>query len=228
MLCRWHTFRRSCWSTWLGTKPRPAMKCFFSRFAARARNMNMVDRLGRMPDCRVATLLCVLTLLVSCTTINYQGDGKFVDRGALEGTDRYVVDLGAVDLGKTGQYKYSIGNLPPILFGIGLEIAESQPNFAGKRPSHGGRVRLLLETEGGQRVFSEDAPLDDWVWSFVNHEPRSFLYRAGTGPRPSPEQGSGSSFIPKSGTKYRLTLEVVEPQPSPRVARLLIKGGGWQ
>ena len=228
MLCRWNTCRRSSWSTWPRIGPWFAINDFSLMLGMKATYMNMINRLLRLSDYRAATPLCVLTLLVSCTTIDYQGDGKFVDRGPLEGTDRYVVDLGAVDLGKAGQYNYSVGNLPPILFGAGLEIAENKPNFAGKRPSHGGRIRLMLETEEGRRVFNEDAPLDDWVWSFVNHEPRSFLYRAGTGPRPSPDQGSGSSFVPRSGAKYRLTLEVVEPQPSPRPARLLIKGGGWQ
>lgn len=180
-------------------------------------NLTMNCRIGHLPGYCAATFLWPLILLASCTTIDYQGDGKFVDRGPFEGTDRYVVDLGVVDLGKAGQYKYVVGNLPPVQFFAGLEILENKPNVPRQRPPHGGRIRLLLETENGQRVFGVDAPLDEWGWSFRNNEPRSFLH-----------QGSGSSFLPRSGAKYRLALEVVEPQPQARPARLLVKGGGWQ
>ena len=188
----------------------------------------MNSRWTRLGSYRAAAVLWLLACLASCATGNYQGDGELVDRGPLVGTDRYVVNLGGLDLGKTGQFKYMVGNLPPVPFVVGLEIVEEKPNFPRKRPQHAGRVRLMLETEEGQKVFSEDARLSDWVWSFVDHEARSFLFRVGKRGRPLPDQASGSTFVPRSGAKYRLTLEVVEPQSSPRPARLLLKGGGWQ
>ena len=174
-------------------------------------------------------LICSLIFLVSCSSINFQGDGEFIDRGPLAAKDRYVVDLGSVDLSKIGRYKYSIGNLPLVTFATGLQIRESAPNVdPRKRPLHTGRVRLLLESEGGQMVFAEDALLGDWVWTYDRGEYESFLYRAGKGTGPSVDQGSGSLFVPRPAAKYRLTFEVVEPQSSARPARLLLKGGGWQ
>jgi hypothetical protein len=176
-----------------------------------------------------APFICSLIFLVSCSAGNFQGDGSFVDRGPLAAKDRYIVDLGTVDLTKIGQHKYSIGNLPSVPFATGLEIRESSPNVdPRKRPLHSGRVRLLLESEEGKMVFAEDAPLRDWVWTYDRGESESFLYRAGKGTGPSLDLAAGSLFVPRAGTRYRLTFEVVEPQPSARPARLLLKGGGWQ
>lgn len=176
-----------------------------------------------------AVFLCGLISLASCSAVNFQGDGAFVDRGPLAAKDRYIVDLGKVDLTKIGQHKYSIGNLPSVPFATGLEIRESSPNVdPRRRPLHVGRVRLLLESEEGQMVFAEDAPLSDWAWTYDRGESESFLYRAGKGAGPALDRAAGSLFVPRSGAKYRLTFEVVEPQPSARPTRLLLKGGGWQ
>src|SRR6266508_2560825 len=94
-------------------------------------------------------LAIVAAVVVSsgCAGWAYQGDGKLRDSGALASHDRYALNLGAIDLGRTGQYTYTMSNLPAADFVIGLEIVEVEANrFTGNRPVYSGSIRLLLET----------------------------------------------------------------------------------
>ena len=190
-------------------------------------------------------LATVAAVVVSsgCAGWAYQGDGKLRDSGPLASHDRYVLDLGPIDLGRTEKYTYAMTNLPADSFAIGLEIVEVEANRSTQNPPpHTGRVRLLLETPNHEIVVSEDAPLRYWIWSFVLGDFKSFLYRAGkehwitnkdgtTSPVADgvrTDEGWGSFFLPRPEITYQLTLEVLEAQAQPRPARLLLKGGGWK
>ena len=183
----------------------------------------------------------VVTL--GCAGWAYQGDGKLRDSGPLAAHNRYVLDLGPVDLGRTGKYTYTMTNLPADSFAIGLEVVEAEPNRStGNRPPHSGRVRLLLETSNNEIVVNEDTDLKSWIWSFGRGDLESFLYRAGkehwitnkdgtmstVHDEVRTDEGWGSFFSPRSDITYRLTLEVLEAQALPRPTRLLVKGGGWK
>ncbi len=178
-----------------------------------------------------------------CVGWTYQGDGKLRDSGPLASHDRYVLDLGPVDLGRTGKHTYTMTNLPADRFAIGLEIIEAEPNRAtSNRPPHSGRIRLLLETSNYEIVVSEDSDLKSWIWSSRRDDLESFLYITGkehwiankdgtTSPVPDgvrTDEGWGSFFLPRPDSTYRLTLEVLEAQALPRPTRLLLKGGGWK
>jgi hypothetical protein len=178
-----------------------------------------------------------------CAGWAYQGDGKLRDSGPLASHDRYVLDLGPIDLDRTGEYTYTMSNLPADHFTIGLEIVEAAPNSSiGNRPPHPGRIRLLLETSNHEIVVSEDSALNSWIWSYMERDLKSFLYRAGeehwitnkdgtTSPVPDgvrTDGGWGTYFSPRPDITYRLTLEVLEAQPQPQPTRLLVKGGGWK
>ncbi len=190
-------------------------------------------------------LAIVASVAVSsgCAGWAYQGDGKLQDSGPLASHDRYVLDLGPIDLGRTGQYTYTMSNLPAVDFIVGLEIVEVEPNrFTANQPVHSGSIRLLLETSNHEIVISEDGPLKSWRRSFVRDELESFLYRKGkehwitnkdgtTSPVSDgvrTDEGWGTYFVPRPDITYRLTLEVLEAQGLPRPTRLLLKGGGWK
>jgi len=192
---------------------------------------------------RILAPVAVATLTSACVVSDFRGDGKLVDHGPFAAKDRYVLDLGPVDLSRTGKYTYTMSNLPAVDFVIGLEIVEAEANqFTGNRPAHSGSIRLLLETSNHEIVISEDGPLKSWKRSFVKGNFESFLYRAGeehwisnndgtTSPVPDgvrKDGGWGTYFSPRPDTTYRLTLEVLEAQAQPRPARLLVTGGGWK
>lgn len=192
---------------------------------------------------RLLLLAAMVVVSPSCAVGDFRGDGKFVDHGPFAAKDRYVLDLGPVDLGRTGKYAYRMGNLPTVDFAIGLEIVEAEPNqIAGKRPSHTANVRLVLETSNKETVVSEDGSLKSWKWTFSQGSVKSFLYRAGeehwvsnkdgtTSPVPDGvkiDEGWGTFFRPRREMTYQLTLEVLEAQAEPRPTRLLLKGGGWK
>ncbi len=192
---------------------------------------------------RTLTLVACAILFSACATSNFQGDGKLVDHGLFAAKDRYVLDLGPVDLARTGKYAYTMSNLPEVTFVIGLEIVEAEANRStGNRPPHAGRVRLLLETSDHEIVVDEDNALRSWVWSFGVGDFESFLYRRGDAYSVSEKDGTshgvhvgvrkdegwGTFFLPRPDIKYQLTLEVLEAQAQPRPTRLLLKGGGWK
>ena len=192
---------------------------------------------------RILALVAVATLASACVVSGFRGDGKLVDHGPFAAKDRYVLDLGPVDLGRTGKYTYTMTNLPATDFVVGLEIVEVEANRSTQnRPPHPGRIRLLLETSNHEIVISEDGPLKSWIWSFATGNFESFLYRAGeehwisnkdgtTSPVPDgvrTDGGWGTYFSPRRNIKYQLTLEVLETRAQPRPTRLLVKGGGWK
>lgn len=173
-------------------------------------------------------LAIVVTASSSCATNHYQGDGRLVDHGAFAATDRYVLDLGHVDLGESGRYTYTIAGLPSVVFATGLEITEAEPNVNPlQRPPHPGRVRLTVQTAEQETVISDEGPLNSWLWSFGRGEAKSFLYRA-KNKADLGDRRSGTTFTPKSGAKYLVTLDVLEAQTTPRPTRLVLKGGGWK
>jgi hypothetical protein len=194
---------------------------------------------------RLTLTLATITssvVTLGCASWTYQGDGRLRDSGPLAARHRYVLDLGPIDLGRTGKYTYTMTNLPAADFAVGLEIVEAEANLTMNRPTHSGSVRLLLETSNREIVISEGSPLKSWVWSFTRGQFESFLYRTGeehwitnkdgtTSPVADGvriDEGWGSFFLPRPEITYQLTLEVLEAQAQPRPTRLLVRGGGWK
>lgn len=195
-----------------------------------------------LAELRTWSIACVALLIMpSCSSLSgYSGDGHFVDHGWLS-PERYVLDLGPIDLSRPGRYSYRFSGLPSERMTIGLEIVEAEGTDSPPRPSHPARVRVLLRTADNQIVVAEEAALDTWAWSRTRRDPRSFYYRKGEMRYVSlgqgvsrPERvgekfdgGWGSSFIPNPGRAYVLSLEVVNSEQNPvGSARLMLEGGG--
>jgi hypothetical protein len=184
--------------------------------------------------------LAILLGIWGCASSSgYSGDGKFVDRGWLQ-PERYVLDLGAIDLSRTGKYAFRLAGLPQKRMTVGLAMTESDESGGQKtRPYHTVRVRIDMET-GGHTVMAEDAPLGEWTWT----RPRGFAtatyYRQGrlkyvplregvTKPEAIDEKyskGWGTSFEPQADRTYLLTIEVVGGDSTAPSARLLVTGAG--
>jgi len=213
----------------------------------RHRTRRLFPQLGFLADgiraTRILALVALATLTSACVVSAFRGDGKLIDHGPFAARHRYVLDLGPVDLSRTGKYTYTMSNLPATEFVVGVEIVEAEVyQSMENQPAHSGSIRLLLETSNHAIVMSEDGSLKSWERSFTKGNFETFLYRSGeirwisnkdgtTSPVREgvrTDEGWGSSFLPRPEITYQLTLEVLEAQAQPRPTRLLFKGGGWK
>lgn len=150
--------------------------------------------------------------------LNYTGDGNFTDYGRKAGILRFVLDLGAVNLTEASVSKFELKGLPKVEFVCYLRIDHPLPTIGKPKDFEAGDlvVEMSLEDEKGTKVFSEKAPLKNWVWSGSVGASQSDLYTRKT------------IFTPMKGTSYPLSLRVSECNLGASKARLILMGGGWK
>jgi hypothetical protein len=150
--------------------------------------------------------------------LNYTGDGNFKDYGRKAGILRFVLDLGEVDLKKDATQVHQLKGLPEVEFVCYLRVDHPLPTLGNPKNFEAGDlvVEMTLEDENRSEVFSEKAPLKNWVWSGSVGATQSDLYTRKT------------IFTPKKGKSYRLSLKIREGNPNAPQAKLLIMGGGWK
>ncbi len=162
-------------------------------------------------------------LLTGCYKVSeYSGDGHLIDNGVTAATDRYVLDLGAIDLSQRGTKTYRIANLPETSFVVGIEIGVAPEERAIiEKQAVSAAILLELSSVGGQVLFTKKSTLDAWTWSVLVGDLRAFVYGRGE---------PGTYFQPLPQTEYTLTLTVLEPDTSQSnyTASLLAKSGGWK
>jgi len=150
--------------------------------------------------------------------LNYTGDGNFTDYGRKAGILRFVLDLGEVDLKKDGTQVHQLKGLPEVEFVCYLRVDHPLPTL-GKPKNFGAGdlvVEMSLEDENRTEVFSEKAPLKNWIWSGSVGAPQSDLYTRKT------------IFTPEKGKSYRISLKIAEGNPNAPQTQLLLMGGGWK
>ena len=150
--------------------------------------------------------------------LNYTGDGIFKDYGRKAGILRFVLDLGAVDLKKDATQVHQLKGLPEVEFVCYLRVDHPLPTLGKPKNFEAGDlvVEMTLEDENRTEVFSEKAPLKNWVWSGSVGAPQSDLYTRKT------------IFSPMKGKPYRLSLKIAEGNADAPQSRLLLMGGGWK
>ena len=150
--------------------------------------------------------------------LNYTGDGNFTDYGRKAGILRFVLDLGAVNLTEASVSKFELKGLPKVEFVCYLRIDHPLPTIGKPKDFEAGDllVEMSIEDEKGTKVFSEKAPLKNWVWSGSVGASQSDLYTRKT------------IFTPMKGKSYRLSLRVSECNLGASKARLILMGGGWK
>jgi hypothetical protein len=201
-------------------------------------------------------LIIVLILLLGFAIYHvrhpYKGDGRFNDNGCTAATDRYVLDLGEINLASNQKYTYKMSNLPSEEMTIGFSIEGfkniQNPDTAvyNTRPVNP-LVRIILTNSKGQLVVDEMSNLSRWVWSGrgVNYR-ESYVYLRGEEVKRSLSKGSdvvtydrikvksdggwGTYFIPTSWTAYHLTIEIIEPGKNAKDYKAIVRllGDGWK
>ena len=152
------------------------------------------------------------------TDLNYTGDGNFTDYGRKAGILRFVLDLGAVDLTEASVSKFELKGLPEVEFVCYLRVHHPLPTLGKPKDFDAGDlvVGMSLEDENGTQVFSEKAPLKNWVWSGSVGAPQSDLYTYKT------------VFTPETGKTYFITLTKNKGNLKAPKAEFLLMGGGWK
>jgi len=150
--------------------------------------------------------------------LNYTGDGNFTDYGRKAGILRFVLDLGDVDLTEASVSKFELKGLPKVEFVCYLRVQHPLPTLGKPKDFEAGDllVGMSLEDENGTQVFSEKAPLKNWVWSGSVGAPQSDLYTHKT------------IFTPEKGKTYFITLTKNKGNLKAPKAEFLLMGGGWK
>lgn len=194
-----------------------------------------------MPSMRTSMLvpaMCVALLPMAACDLphSYRGDGTFTDFGLGTATERYVVDLGPIDLSRPNQRSFRLLGLPSVEFTVGLRQVNVS---AGCDAAALGAVHVRLEVKAGDGavVVAEDGPLSTWINSshlvyrpgieLEEPKPGGVIHLVRTGVRAS--GGWGTYFTPRLFAPYFATFEVVDAQgASGCESRLVLLGGGWK
>lgn len=174
------------------------------------------------------------------------GDAVIKDLGPDAASRRYSVDLGNVTEFGEEPRAYGLRDLPRTKLVIGLLVEGSvgnEPLWLSKPVR--ATVKLVVTDSRGRLVISEEAPLNEWVWSEMGPEPhRSFVYRRGKSVDAAigdgrarveevgttTDEGWGSYFAPRRNSQYEVTLTTEELSPGEETLsyRLVAYGGGWK
>jgi hypothetical protein len=168
----------------------------------------------RLPS--TALVAAALVVLGACSHAdNYKGDGVLIDRGPLAATDRYILELGSVDLSKEGRHKFRVEGLPAEEFVVGLLVG-TEIRAQTLSPT----LEIRLTDQAGAVIFSRRGTLAEWTWSETAHEPEAFVYA---------RNPNGSFFQPPVTGEQILEISVSNPLAmGPMEARLVAKSGGWK
>lgn len=189
---------------------------------------------------------CMIVSAVFYPRTRDVGDGRLTDKGPDAASDRYVVDLGPVDLSTPGKMTYQVSGLPRDEFTVGLQITAADTSIAVKDSDPlDTLVTLTMSNEASELIVEERGPLRTWKWTYLIDRPHeAFVYRSGRAEQVpidaktytyrlldvKPDEGWGSYFKPRGRGRYSVTLQV-EPgseQAIPVEARLQMRGGGWK
>ena len=170
---------------------------------------------------RLVDAFLLLGSLSACASLVYSGDGRLRDKGPFEGLNRYVIDLGPVDLRRAKTYSYQLRNFPRVEMMVGFDvILEDDRSVARPHRPITAVVALQLQAPDGSTLIHETSPLNTWHWAERSDEPDiRFLWRS-----------PNTTFKPIANGNYMLTVQVIEPDTGSLryQARVAAKGGGWQ
>jgi hypothetical protein len=174
----------------------------------------------------ISRLLIVLGVVVLggvwfSTAWTYSGDGHFVDNGPFAANDRYLVELGTIDLTAKSERTYRLENLPEVNFVVGIQLFPKDHSMSMDKTVVNPTIYLKLYKEDGTSIFGILDPLERLTWSTPLPATNAFVYQ---------RELPSSFFTADRHNIYFLTVSVIEPdQAASSVdAKVLLKSGGWK
>ena len=166
-----------------------------------------------------------LLILLSSESHSYNGDGKLIDSGPTSATERYVLDLGEINLGTDKEYTFKIRDLPATNFVFGINLVSEKINgidFAENIPINA-KIEFLILNNENEILLDDSAYINKWVWSQKRGANSAFGYRRINGK-------SGTYFTPSKGASYTVKLKISETDGTGNKynTKLLAKSGGWK
>ena len=147
--------------------------------------------------------------------LNYTGDGSFNDNGRSSGINRFVLDLGSVDLSDDSYHTYNLKGLPEVKFICYLRLDHPLPLQGSPKDFKSEKTIVEMKlVEGDSEIFSESAQLKDWIWSGTVGALKSDLYTSRT------------IFTPDK-KEYKLTVKITGVNSESLKGEVLLMGGGW-
>ncbi|MEZ5496153.1 MAG: hypothetical protein R3F25_04905 [Gammaproteobacteria bacterium] len=164
-------------------------------------------------------LLFVVILTSGCFKwTRYAGDGTFVDNGLLSYANRYMVELGEIDISRVGINNYTLKGLPRATLIVYLQITEDKQNSWGEKKNYPAIVRVKLQNSKGQYLIQEESSLNQWTRSYSALDNFSHLYIRGD------SDSSGSYFDSEKKDVYKLSVEILSSSFNRPTSVLLV---GW-
>jgi hypothetical protein len=170
---------------------------------------------------RLFSYLLSMTALSACSASStYSGDGRLIDNGITAANDRFVVELGYVDLTRPGSKTFRIAGLPKTNFVVGIQVPIAVLHGMDAPAEITSDVSFELVGPVDKRIFSAAGPLRSWTWSGPIHGSSSFVYHRAP---------SESYFDAAPAEEYQLHVIVRTPDPTMTTkALVLLKSGGWK
>jgi hypothetical protein len=174
-----------------------------------------------MKNSMLPLVTAVIALLAGCSQdIAYKGPGRFINQGWWNPEHHYVVELGALDLTKTGSMTFRFTGLPKAHYVLGLQIPLSADKGGAPDSSLVADVALQLMRKGLGQVLIITGPLRSLNWSPEPASSTSFVYR---------HDFYESYFDGNPDESYELRVDVNTPDPSiPPGSKVVLKSGGWK
>jgi hypothetical protein len=170
---------------------------------------------------RLILTIAVVTAFAGCTKpVHYVGDGRFIDNGWSAATERYVLELGPVEVAHTGTTEFNMTGLPPMYMVVGLQVpgrVASSPEGETKTPAD---ISVELVQLPDDPVLLLTGALRHWNRAEADGGATTFFYQ---------RQASRSYFDAFPENHYRLRVTVNTPDPAvPSGTFVVLKTGGWK
>ncbi|MCF6226394.1 MAG: hypothetical protein L3J22_08870 [Xanthomonadales bacterium] len=168
-------------------------------------------------------LLYVMAAWVGCD-LKYTGDGHLIDNG-FRSADRFILNLGKINLNQKKSYKFKLKNLPTETFVIGFSFVFENPTEV---------YHQQPELRPNNAVVSFKLMDDDKVITTLNNKKIHSL----TWSQPAKDKSGAfvysrnhSYFLPDNSKEYILILDVNMQNTKKEqmsTVELVLTGGGWK
>lgn len=101
--------------------------------------------------------------LFACAHRGYRGDGSFEDKGWMAYSNRYTVDLGAIELQKDGLAVFQLDGLPHGEFTVGVEVEGTEHVELTDPAPIEMFLRIELRSSSNDIIILEEGPISEWV-----------------------------------------------------------------